>query len=63
MIPKDYILGLTYSDWHNIADIPDEIRTEVIELIDESWLCRFFYNDEGTGFKKRIFTTAYLKSK
>ena len=49
MTPKDYILGLTYSDWHNIADIPEEIRTEVIELIDESKYIQV--NEEFTEFK------------
>ena len=55
MTPKDYLLRLTYLDWHKISDIPEDIAIEVIELIDERFHCAYRFNDDWTEFRKYRF--------
>ena len=52
---QDYLLNLTYIDWHYINNIPEDIKTEVINLIDESYHCGYTFNDDSTGFQKIRF--------
>ena len=49
---KDYLLNLKYQVWYKVSDIPDEIRSESVDLIDESFRCKYYYSDEGTEFIK-----------
>ena len=49
-----------YQTWINISDVPEEIKSESIDLIDESFNCRYYYSDDFKAFKKRRFTRSYL---
>jgi len=52
---KEYLLSLTYIDYHKISDIPPEIAHDVINLIDSGFHCTYRYNDDYTAFRKYRF--------
>ena len=56
---QEYLRSLTYIDWHNIRDIPEDISTLVITEIDENYLCDYEYNDDYTAFRKLRFKLSY----
>jgi hypothetical protein len=60
---NQYLLDLPYVDWHLISDIPEEIATEVIELIDCNYHCQYRFNDDWTAFSKHTRDSYGIKPK
>jgi hypothetical protein len=52
MTPLDYISSLKYDTWYMFDEIPEDIKTEVIEIMDASMDKPYTFVWELWSFKK-----------
>lgn len=49
---QEYLRALKYNVWVDFNSIDPGIFDEVFDLIDENYLCKYLFSDDGSKFKK-----------